>query len=201
MTTPTVADLIVGPARVFYAPVGETLPDENSVDYGDAWGGNWAEVGTTKTPVTAKYEVETAEAMVEQVTAAIKRWITSEKLSFETVLAEMDIDILNLLIEGTVTTTAAGASQVGMKELEAGNTWIMTEKAWGFEGLYQDDSGNQFPIRLFIYRATARINGDMEFGKADTTGYPLRVEALADVSQAAGKQLMKLQKVTAAATA
>ena len=45
MTTPVVADLIVGPARVFYAPVGEALPDESSIGYGDAWGGNWTEVG------------------------------------------------------------------------------------------------------------------------------------------------------------
>ena len=89
---------------------------------------------------------------------------------------------------------------MGKSELEVGDTWQMSERAWGFEGLYQNDAGAQFPIRLFVYRATSVINGDMEFGKNDTTGMPLRVEALADVSQAAGKRLMMVQKVTAAAT-
>lgn len=201
MTTPIVADLIVGPARTFYAPVGETLPDENSVNYGDDWGGNWMEVGTTKTPITVKYEVERGEAMVEQSTAVLKRWITAEKLSLETVLAELNMASLVLLLQGTVTVTAAGVGQVGKAELEAGDTVVMTERAWGFEGLYQTDAGVQFPIRLFVYRATSVINGDLEFGKADTTGMPLLVEALADVSQDAGKRLMMLQKVKAAATA
>ena len=200
MTTPVVADLIVGPARVFYAPVGEALPDESSIGYGDAWGGNWTEVGTTKVPVTVKYEVERGEAMVEQSTAVLKRWIKTEKLALETVLAELSTAHMGLLLEGTETTTAAGAGQVGMKELEVGDTWQMSERAWGFEGLYKTDAGAEFPIRLFVYRATSVINGDMEFGKNDTTGMPLRVEALADVSQAAGKRLMKIQKVTTAAT-
>lgn len=200
MTTPVVADLIVGPARVFYAPTGTALPDENAIDYGDAWGGAWVELGTTKTPVTAKIEIERGEAMVEQSTLVLKRWIKSEKLAIETVIAELSTAHLALLMEGTETTTAAGAGQVAMKELEVGNTNIMTARAWGFEGLYRTDAGVNFPIRLFVYRANSVINGDLEFGKADYTGMPLRIEALGDVSKADGKQLFMLQKVTAAAT-
>lgn len=200
MATPIVADLIVGPATVYYAPAGTALPDEDAIDYGDAWGGSWVALGTTKTPVTVKFEVERGEAMVEQSTVPLKRWIISEKAAIETVIAELNTDSLQLLMEGTETVTAAGAGQVGMSEFEMGDTNTMTVRAWGFEGLYLTDAGVSFPVRVFIYRATSVINGDLEFGKADYTGMPLRIEALGDVTKAMGKRLVKVQKVTAVAT-
>ena len=36
---------------------------------------------------------------------------------------------------------------------------IMAEYAWGFEGEYRTDAGVQFPIRFFLFKGTAKLNG------------------------------------------
>ena len=194
------ADIIIGPARIFYAPIGEALPDETTIEYGEAWGGNWEEIALTKTPFTMNRDLSTVDVMVEQSTLPVKRVATEEKVAFETTLAELTADYLQLAMEGTVTDTAAGAAQVGMEELEAGGQAILTERTWAVEGLYTTTAGVNFPIRIQIYRATAVLNGELTFGKADSAGIPLRIDALGDLSKAVGKQLFKVQKVLAAAT-
>ena len=191
------ADLIMGPVTVYRAPVGEAEPDENSVGYGVAWGGNWATFGYTKTPLSCNYEFEEFEAMVQEALAAVKRRKTSEALTLETTLAQLTADNVQLGSGGTVTDTAAGAAQVQMEELEAGNTAVLGEYAWGFEGEYRKDDGTQFPVRLFIWKGTAKLNGALEFGKEDYPGIPLQIKALHDASKTAGKNLFKLQKVLA----
>ena len=197
----TTADIIIGPARVFYAPLEEPLPDETTVAYGAAWGGNWEEIAMTKTPFSMNRDLSTFDVMIEQSTLPVKRVATEEKVAFETTLAELTGDYLQLAMEGTNTATAAGASQVGYEELVAGGKAVLTERSWGMEGTYTDAAGVNFPIRIQIYRATAVLNGSLTFGKADSAGIPLRIDALGDLTKAVGAQLFKVQKVLAAATA
>ncbi|MCB8988082.1 MAG: hypothetical protein H6661_10085 [Ardenticatenaceae bacterium] len=194
------ADILIGPATIWYAPVGEALPDPNTVNYGDDWGGNWEKMALTKEPVTANRDVSAFDVMVEQSTLPVKRGVTEEKVTIETILAEFLAASLKLAMEGTVTTTVAGAGQVGMDEIEGGGQTTLSEYAWGIEGKYIDASGNIFPVRVFIYRGTAVLNGELQFAKGDSTGIPLRIETLGDLSKVVGKQLWKIQKVTAAAT-
>jgi hypothetical protein len=195
-----VADILAAPARVLYAPVGETLPSENSVAFGGVWGGNWVSVGYTLEPVVLKYERSMETVRGQQSPAPLKRFITEEEATIETTLAEFTGDNLNLALDGTLTKTAAGASQVQKEEIESGGDYNLTERAWGFEGLYEDASGNQFPVRMFIYKGVATINGDLQFSREEATGIPLVINCNADVNKTAGKQLMKIQKVLAAHT-
>lgn len=186
---------------MFYAPIGEDLPDENAVGYGDAWTGNWEEIALTKTPFTMKRDLSTFDVMVEQSTLPVKRSATEEKVSFETTLAELTGDYLQLAMEGTNTPTAAGAGQVGMEELLAGGEVSLTERTWAVEGVYiLADGVTKFPIRLQIWRATSVLNGDLAFAKGDSAGIALRIDALGDFSKPVGQQLFKFQKILAAAT-
>jgi hypothetical protein len=107
---------------------------------------------------------------------------------------------LQLAMEGTVTTTAPGAAQVGKEELQAGGQAKLTERTWAVEGVYEDINGSKFPIRMQVWRATAVLNGELQFAKGDSAGIPLRIEALGDLSKPVGQQLFKVLKVTAAAT-
>jgi hypothetical protein len=107
---------------------------------------------------------------------------------------------LALLVSQSKTSAAAGAGTVGYEEVQSGGTRIMTEKAWGFEGLYIDSSGNNLPVRVFIWKGTAKLNGELEFGKEDYPGTSLQVQALEDLTKSAGQRLFKFQKVTAPAT-
>lgn len=191
-----VADILISPARVFYAPTGEGLPDENSVAYGAAWGGGWVNVGYTLTPLSIKYQRDTFELEVEQVTISVVERILKDNVTFETTLAEMSASNLALAFGGTVTTTPAGLLQVPKEELEMGGSTALPVYAWGFEGVYQTDAGAQYPVRWFVFRGTAVLNGNIEFSKKAAAGIPLQVKPKADTSKAVGKQMLKFQKVT-----
>ncbi len=194
-----VADILHGPVTVNYAPVGEALPAD-SVAAGEEWGGNWETFGMTKESLKCDYAFDELEIEVQEALTAVKRVKTKENLTLETVLAEITADNLSLAANGTVTKTSAGASQVGKEEVDVGGDPALAEFAWGFEGTYIDDDGNEFPVRFFLYKGTAKQNGAIEQGREVSPGIALQVKGLADTTKTKGSQLFKWQKVTAAAT-
>jgi hypothetical protein len=204
MSTPVVANVIHTGAVLWVAPVGEAIPDETTVDYGDAWGGNWVRVGYTKAPLAAAYESEEHAITVEEVLAAIARRRIGEGLTLETVLAELAAEYLQLAASNqtAISEVAAGAGQDAYEETGLGGVSILTEKKWGFEGLFYNASSESQPIRLFVHKATAKINGPLEFSKkaTDTPGISIQIAALADTTQTAGKELCLYQRVTAEKT-
>ncbi|MCB8942542.1 MAG: hypothetical protein H6658_02080 [Ardenticatenaceae bacterium] len=195
------ADIIISPARIFYAAVGTAMPAD-TVAYGAAWAtpSGWTEIAMTKTPFSMNRDASVFNAMIEQSTLHVKRSVTEEKVAFETTLAEFTGANLLLGTEGTLTTTAPGAGQPGKETIEFGGQVTLTERTWAVEGLFVSDLGNPHPIRFQIYRATAVLNGQLQFAKGDSTAIPLRIESLGDLSQAVGKQLGKIIKITAPAT-
>lgn len=195
-----VTDILVTPATIYYAPVGETLPDESSVDYGEAWGGNWTNLGYTLEPVSLSYETETFELEVEQITLPVRRVRTKETVMVETSLAEMTGANLALVVDGTVTTTAAGVGQVGFDEILAGGSVDLSEYAWGFEGFRVTAANVRLPVRVFLYRGQAVLNGQLTFAKGAGVGIPIQIKALPDTTQDAGEQILVIHNVTAVAT-
>lgn len=195
-----VTDILVTPATIYYAPVGEALPDESSIDYGEAWGGNWTNLGYTLEPVALSYETETFELEVEQITLPVRRVRTKETVMIETALAEMTGANLALVVDGTVTTTAAGVGQVGFDEILAGGSVDLSEYAWGFEGFRVTSANVRLPVRMFLYRGNAVLNGQLTFAKGAGVGIPIQIKALPDTTQDAGEQILVIHNVTAVAT-
>lgn len=195
-----VTDILVTPATIYYAPVGETLPDETSVGYGDAWGGNWVDLGYTLEPVSLSYETETFELEVEQITLPVRRVRTKETVMIETSLAEMTATNLALVVDGTATTTAAGVGQVGFDEILAGGSVDLSEYAWGFEGFRVTAANVRLPVRVFLYRGQAVLNGQLTFAKGAGVGIPIQIKALPDTTQDPGEQILVIHNVTAVAT-
>jgi len=204
VANPVVGNVIKSGAKIWKAPVGEAKPDETTVVFGAAWGGNWARVGYTKAPLVVAYESEEFDIEVEEELAPINRWRVKENLRLETVLAELNATYLEMAAADpdTVSTTAAAGSQRGYEEAGLGGTAELSAYAWGFEGQYIDSSGNDFPIRLFVHKGTAKLNGNLEFSQkgTDYAGIPIQIAALADTSQSAGQKLCLFQRVTAEAT-
>ena len=194
-----VADILLTPASIWYAPVGETLPDENTVDYGDDLGGNWADLGYTLQPLSCNLTKELFKLFVEQLTNPVKKKYTSEEVVFETTLAELTGTNMQLAFDGTITETPASAIQVGMTEMEMGGDVTPKLYAFGFEGEYVDDDNVSFPVRILAYRATPVLGGQLQFAKAAAVGIPIRVELEADTTKDPGKQMMLWQKVHTAA--
>lgn len=189
-----VTDIIITKADVWSAPVGTSIPAD-TVAAGASWSG-WTRVGFTKEGVKLAYEFDTADAKIQQALAPVLRRKKSEGVKLETVMAEFTADGLKLAWgNGTVTQTAAGAGQPGKEEYVVGGSPVMDEKAWGFEGSYIDEDGATFPIRVFIFKATAEAGGDLEFTKEDQTGVPLKLAALEDMTKSEGQRLFKVQKI------
>lgn len=198
----SVTDIMVGPVVLWYAPVGETLPDADAVAFGVAWGGNWTEVAsTTKAPLSMSYESGEEDIEVEEALAPVRRHRVSEKLVLETTLAEITCANLEAATGESAGAQAADATHVALEYISGGGRVELTERAWGFEGMYVDASGDRFPVRFFIYKATAKLNGKLEFGKKGFPGIGFQVSALADLTQSVGSNLFKFEKVTADKTA
>lgn len=202
MGTPVVANILKTGAVLWYAPTGETVPDETSVAFGAAWGGNWARVGYTKEPLALIYEDTRHLVKVQEVLGTVREFRVEEDAKLETVLSELTGTYLQLAAggQGTLSTTAAGAGQKAYEQITIGGTAEIFEKSWGFEGMYLDASGNEFPVRVFVHKGTAKINGNIEFSKKsdDYTGVPIQIHVLADTSTS--DRMFTFQRVTAAAT-
>lgn len=197
-----VEDIMIGPVRIFSADLGTALPDESTVGYGDDWPVGWTELGFTEegTPLSMNQERELHEASAQQVTGPLKRRVTSERVTLETTVIEINSSNWLLAYGGTKTTTPAGVGQVGFDEIKKGSDFFVEEKMWAFEGMRVDANGNKLPLRMFLHKATAVVGGALQFGKATTSGIALRVEALQDPSQAPGEEFYVVHIVTAPAT-
>jgi hypothetical protein len=183
MGLPNVFNILKSGATVYYAPVGEALPDPAVIGAGDAWGGNWEQIGATKEPVALKYTTDEHSSEVEEFLGPVRRWRIKEELALETVMAELTADYLGLAVNEAA--SLAGSS-VPYDELIVGNITQLDELAWGFEGILCDATNTKTPVRFFIPRGTAKLNGDLKFSRRDDdyTGVPLQVNGLADVDDA-----------------
>lgn len=203
MGTPVVANIVKSGAWLYQAPVGETIPAITTVGYGVAWGGNWVRVGYTKEALKCKYEGRETDISVEEHLSPIRRWRIEETATLETVLAELTATYLQLAASEAkaVTTVAAGAGTAGYERTGLGDEVVLAEHAWGFEGLYLSSTGSEFPVRVYIWKGTAVINGELEFSKKsdDYVGIPLQIKALCDPTQTEGERILRFDRVTAAA--
>ncbi len=195
-----VTDILSGPVVVFTAPLGTTLPAQ-SLPAGGNWPSGWVSIGYTKEPVTMSYTYETENHEIEQSLGPIARRKTAHTIALETVLAEFSAASLQFSFGGDVTTVPAGAGQTGYEQLDVGDAPELPRRMWAFEGRYEDEDGDIFPVRLFIWIATAMAGGDLEFGKASGyAGTPLRVEGLSDMSRSEAQRLFRIERILEAAT-
>jgi len=195
----SVSDIIVTPCRILYAPVGTSLPAD-TVAVGGAFPAGWSQLGYTSQPLSVEFKREKTKFDIQESLGAVGSSAKSEEMAIETTLAELTLANTNLAWGGSYSTTAAGAGQPGKEELLGGDDRDVAVKAWCFEGRYINANGDELPIRLFVYRGECEFGGKLEFGKADPTGVPLRIEAQEDMTKAVGQRMFKIQRMTAVAT-
>lgn len=188
MADPSVFQILKSNAVLWHAPTTEAVPNV-SILAGAVWAGNWVRMGATKEPLTCLYEDERTDINVEENLAAVFRYKTSEALTIETVLAELDVDYLALATEGTVSVDLGAGALIAYDELPVGNRAAVTEHQFGFEGIAVQSSGALHPVRFFIHRATIKMGGELSFSKRedDYTGMPIVIEALAPTDLAVDK--------------
>ena len=197
MAAPSVTEIMKSGAIVYYAATGEALPDETTVAAGAAWGGNWTRIGYTGDPLVWTVEDERATVDVEEELVSLDEHRIAFNSMLATSMAQVTAAHLAILLGGTVSTTAAGASQKGYDELDINPTSLLTKYIIGFEGEHQIADGSTQPMRIFAEKATWRVNGDIEFTKKGDTYVKLPIEGkiLKGTNYA-----LRFQRVTAAAT-
>jgi len=194
-----ISDIMVSPVNVFYGTLGSSLPADN-LALGANWPAGWTHVGYTKTPLSVDYSFEKVNYEIQESIGIVGGRKTKESLKIETTLAEFTLAGVAQAWGGTVTPTAAGAGQVGKEEIVGGDVTTLPYHMWGFEGSYEDSNQVVRAIRFYIYKGQSAVGGKLEFGKTDTTGIALQIEALEDMTKTAGQRMFKIQKVLADAT-
>jgi len=197
-------DVILGPGRLYRAPVATANPDESTVAYGAAWGGTWVDMGDFPegSPITIAMAEEVYKAYSEQSTVAQAVTRTRREAVVKGALLETSIANWAIALQGTAEATAAtGGGQKGFTEIPFGAQTDVTLYKWGIEALRVDAANANQPIRWFFHKGFLRMTGDVAYAKTKETVLPFEITVIGDDSQTAGEELGILQIITAAATA
>lgn len=201
-TSQNVTNILVGHAKLWIAPIGTTLPDDDTLAYGAAWPSGWVYAGYTTEGAKAAYKQDKMDVEIQEAMAPVDRRVAKEEFTLETVLAEFIVTNLDLAWGGvgTVSTVAPTTGVTGKDIIKSGGKATLVKKMIGLEGSYLDANGVELPVRIIVYRATAVAGGELEFVKDKITGVPFRVEGLEDMSKTDGQRLFQITKITAPAT-
>jgi hypothetical protein len=183
-----VADLIASAAIVYTAPLNTTLPSD-TLALGAAWPAGWVAVGLTKEPLKSTYAPENLDFVVQQALAKVKSRKKSEKMTLETVLAELTPTTLDYAADGAVD------SQASYEKITFGGDPSLTERMWGFEGEWINSAGTSLPVRLIVYKANSSGELELVADREDYTGVPLHIDASEDLTRTKGARLFYLIRV------
>lgn len=194
----TTENILIGYAKIWYAPVGEAFPDETSIGYGIAWGGNWTYLGDTTEPLTLNVERNVFDVEIQQSNVPVKQSITKQTISLKTTLAEHTVVHLQLAFLGTASSTASGSGQKPYSQLQFGGDTNPAYYAWGFEALYQTSTNVNEPVRYLFWKGSLTLDGNIPFDKGKVAGLPVSITVLADTTKPVGYQTGIVQQVTGA---
>lgn len=197
-----VQDVLIGPGRLYIAPTTTANPDETTVAYGAAWGGSWVDLGdfVEGSGITLGLDEDVVKVYGEQSTGVKKQSRVRREMTVTCTLQEHSVVNMAYVLDGTATTTAAGASQKGYSDIPFGVQADVNTYKFGIEALRQDTADNNQPVRWFLHKGSIRLAGDIPYAKQNVTGVPIEITILEDDTQSAGEELGILQIVTAAAT-
>lgn len=195
-------EILMGPGKLWRAPVGEAAPDETSVAFAAAWGGNWVVVGNflEGQPVTISMTEEITKVRIEQSVGPRRAAVMSKETIVKVTLAEHGPTNMALLLRGTGAATGAGASQKAYTSIPFGNDLDVDNYKWGIEAFMFDTAGTKQPVRWFFHKGFIKLAGDIAYAKATPTGIPIEIHLLEDEGQSAGEELGILHIVTAPAS-
>lgn len=191
-----VKDIIVSAAWIFHAPIGTTWPAD-TLPARAAWPTGWVPIGYTLEPTEFGSTFETLDVNVEQQMAPVMSRRTSETGILKTRIAELNVSNMALALAAQAVITPPGVGQPGKEELYYGGDPHIPVRQWGIEGYWNDASGTERPVRVFIWRGQIANGGTFTLGQKDVTGLPLEVRIMADGSKPKGQNFYVIQRITA----
>lgn len=176
MGNSTPYDLLVGVGTLYIAPAGTAMPALDATP-----GGSWRDLGETDdgVKVAKAQNIETFSS--DQRTGKVKAVRTEEGVTISTNLQKATLENLADVINGTVTTTAPGASTIGTKSLSLYAGADVSEFAFLFRA--HSPYGN-WPAQYYVPRGFFSGEVEMEYKKEDKVLIPVEFEALEDLNAA-----------------
>lgn len=204
MSAPVVANILYGPAVVWFKSVDSTF-NPATLDTTGATSGlpsPWVRYGFTEGPTAFKYNRTEKSVMSNEHLSAVARFATMEEGTFTFTLLEPNPGIFNLAA-GLEYTTSVGAASSGVPAFEqftVGDQPGLAEHMWCLSSTYRNAAGVALPVRLYIWRGTSRLTNALAWEREETPKLEVEISAMVDVNRQLSQRLFAYRKVTAPAT-
>lgn len=184
-------NVLVGSGLLYVAPIGTALPDLTETPV--TWPVGWVEVGYTEDGVEIQHAPTFKDIEVDEEMDPVKTVLTGNKMTVAAKLAEATLENMKYAIPGsTITTVAAGVSNVGSKTLKFGSPATVPEALVGFQGT----SPEGFERVFIMYRGQQVGTMASSYKKADKVLVPVEFRGLADSSKPKGERLGFITDIT-----
>lgn len=191
-------NIVISAGELYVAALGTTKPTTN-LAFNGVWPDGWRSMGFTSDSVAINIEREFMDKMVEQAMGKIGSEVIGETLTVTTTLAELTMQNLQKVWDGIYTEVPATVGNRGFERLQGGGSGCAETILWGIEASYLKESTCvRYPIRFFCVGEGGR-GGELTFKKGEQTGIPFTISGSHDLSQALGRQLFDMYKITAEA--
>ncbi|MHB8182862.1 MAG: hypothetical protein ACYDDN_03800 [Candidatus Desulforudaceae bacterium] len=187
MTSPYDATKIhIGPGRLVLTEIKE--------------GATAVNCGFTKDGGILKFVQQVEKIETDQLLGPAGFYISGEECEFETLLAELEMEQLNIALGGggTVSDVTAGVGQPGGKKLEFGENAAVKEYVLTYTAPKRTNRALNVVAHLYITKV--HPDASLTFTKNGQLAYKVRFVARPDLTKGAGKQLGYIMDETAVAT-
>lgn len=181
-------NVLVGQARPFIQPYDPAVPPAlpaDSIPLNGAWGGNWVELGATMKGLEFDFSRKTKKIMVEEQQTPVVITTTDTTFTFGMELSEDTLETMRLAYGGgIITTTAAGAGQIGVQTLSISAE--LSNFSFAFEGVNEKGFWRRVLVPVVVSVAAAKT----QYVRADKQRtYKVQFESLVDPSQVTIRQM------------
>jgi hypothetical protein len=133
MPNPDTSAVVVGYARLYYAPAGTAMPAD-TVAFDGTWPVGWTYIGATEEGITQTIGTDTASIAIEEQSIPVLTVVNAKTFTLGFSLSEDTLESIKLAAGGgNITTTAAATGVIGKKVLTLSDT--LDQLAVGFEAI------------------------------------------------------------------
>lgn len=188
------ANIIVGTAMLYVAPVGTPAPVVPPTNVAPTIDPLWVPMGYTDAGIKFAYAVSNKDISVDEEMAPVDVLPDKETVKVSCGLAEATLENLNRAIAGgTLTTIAVGVGVAGESILQVGSRQTNQK----FACLLIGNGPKGFTRMVNLYRAIATSNMEMTYKRAEKVMVPVEFTGLALSANAAGNRLFQIIDKTA----
>lgn len=177
----TATNVLYGVGVLFTAPVGTAVPSDQNLGVGSSWvSGGWSYIGATDQGVSLTFNPTTTDIRIEEQQTPVAALVDQVTMEVTTSLSEETLANINVAWGngGTVSVTAAGASQPGKSVLTLSTNFASLACAL----IGKNQLGFARVLSIPIVMSAGSVKTDYRRA-ANNRSYPLTLNAISPLSQ------------------